>query len=308
MVRYIPVVLVLAASWASAATPLLSENFADDPVAGARASVVGDGSRFTFNSADQSLTAAYDTLLPTSRMQWLLPGSTHLTQGDSFSFTTSFNIHSANFYADPFGYAQISFGLINSASTGLDRTGSASDYTSDDCFDVASVDYFPNLSTFFPSPNVQPLIMESDDSDPLTDAFAGLHYPTSLESALNGPGEADLPRDTLLTAAFSYDAGSRRVTLTLDQNGSALTINNEGEAGLGGLDGDITTIQFDLPGSANFDLDAFSILLWQDGWTFGSSSVTADVTFDSFAVFVPEPGAACLLGLGLLTLIRRKQR
>ncbi|MCC6682851.1 MAG: PEP-CTERM sorting domain-containing protein [Phycisphaeraceae bacterium] len=296
----------MTASWAAAAPALLSENFADDPVAGARATVVGDGSRFTFNAAGQTLTAAYDTLLPTSRMQWQLPGGTHLTQNDSFSFQTSFLIHSAGFFADPFGYAQISFGLINSATTGLDRTGTPADATSDDCLDVATVDYFPNLSTFFPSPNVQPLIIESDDGNPLTDAFVGLHYPTSLESALNGPGEADLPRDILLTAAFSYNASTGRVTLTLDQNSSPLTINSEGEAGIGGLDGDIATIQFDLPGGAEFDLDAFSILLWQDGWTFGSSSVTADVTFESFAVFVPEPGAIALLAVSLLALWRRK--
>jgi len=312
----------LTAHSAMASVVLLDETFTTNPV-NAAATVSGDNTRFTHNSGDDTLTAAYNTFEPTTTLRWGL-GRT-LTQNESFAFEARFSINSADFFADPNGFAQISFGLINSTTTGNDRSGygissfDGTNFTFDvinpnDTFDVASIDYFPNLASFA-SPSVQPVVFASDDGDSNTDGFVGITTPTSNESALDATGESDLPRDVFVTSRFAYDAATGRVTLTLDDAaGNPIAINTQGEAGPGGLDDSDFTIQMDLPPGSVFELDTAALLLWQDLYAAndaGQASVIADVNYDRFTVtLIPEPTAASvmLLGGSALLLQRRNAR
>jgi hypothetical protein len=295
-------------------TTLLEEDFSTNPVGDV------DPSRFTDNG-DGTLTAAYNTELSTTKLLWSLPGGVTLTQNDRFRFETTFKIESQGFVADPDGFAQISFGLVNSSTTGLERTGYG-EFDFDtfefiplipaDTYDIATVDYFPNISEWFPSPSLQPVVFGSDDGNPATDAFSVVTTPTSRESALNDidSGEADLMRDVFMTVVFEYNPATRRVTLQLlNDQGVALVINSDAEAGPGGLDGLVTTIQMDLPHDAAFTLDSFALLLWGDSYVFGGPSVAGNVVFDHFIVLVPEPGTLAVLGLAIAsTSLRRRPR
>jgi hypothetical protein len=105
----------------SFAAVILSEDFSNDPVANGRATVSGDGSRFSI--AGGAMLAHYDTQLATTRMAWNLSQSFNDTT--DFQFSTRFQIASAGYLADPNQSAQIAFGLQNSGTTGPDRAGGA---------------------------------------------------------------------------------------------------------------------------------------------------------------------------------------
>lgn len=298
---------------------LVSETFDTDPIAGSRAIVDGDASRFGFSPG--ALTAGYDTLRPTTKLLWPL-GRT-LDQTTGFRYQATFTVHGAGLFADPNGFAQIAFGLLNAQTTGDDRSGNF-DFgaTTADTFDMVSVDYFPNIS-IFGGPTLAPVVIEGDDADPHTDAFAGIHFPFAPETGLDEEWPLTLT-GVPITAELRYDAVARRVVLTLADADGPLVINAVGAGGaLGGYDGDVTTIESVLPAGAEFEVDSFGLMLWYDYFAeyvmdFNTSavrprdnpvaSVIANVTFDSFEVaLVPEPGAAAVLVLsGACALARRR--
>lgn len=302
---------IALASTARADTMLLNETFASDPVAAGRATVDGnpaDASRFTYSAANHAETASANTLDPTTRLVWSL-GKT-LNQNTSFSYSATFSIASQGFYADPNGYAELTFGLINSATTGFDRTGSPSNYSSDNTFDMVTTDYFPNVSSRYGGPSLTPDVFQSQSANPGSDAFAGLQSNYGQESALDDPGESPLPQDVALTADLTYDAATRMITLRMLDNGTPLDINKVGAGGaIGGADGNITTIQLALPSDVQFSVNSFAVPLWRDGFANSSTgaSLTANLSFSHVQVAeTPEPASLLMIAIGSLALIVRR--
>ena len=117
---------------------------------------------------------------------------------------TRFEILSNNFFADPNGFAQIAFGLVNGTTTGNDRSGGIGHLTdpagigsSGDTYDAVTFDYFPNVSPFFASPSLTTTIFTSKTgSEP---AFSDINSPFGDESALDNPGESAAPPSTLFS-------------------------------------------------------------------------------------------------------------
>lgn len=296
-------VVALSAGKASAAT-LLLEDFADDPVAGGRATIGGSASRFTF--APGNVTAHYDSFASTAKLSFPLHKT--LTEADDFSFEVDFRILNAGYSANTNVGAQLAFGLTNSLTTGNDRAGG----TTQDAFDVVTFDYFPNVSPQFGGPSLGPSVVQSNNGSGF---FSRISFPFGPESDLDADeGELALPHDSLLRASFNYLAATRMLTISVSESGVPLDINLLGLALLtGGFDGDTTTIQNQLAPSAVFAVDQFSLTLWQE--TFGFSLVDADVVFERIVVVdasVPEPSTLAIAtlggGLGIALGLRAKFR
>jgi hypothetical protein len=303
-------VVVLSVAWPdrAAAGTLLSESFADDPVAGGRAVIDGAAARFHSAAAEGVLRAEYDSLLPTARLNW--PLGTTLDPSGDFRFDVRLAVQADGFFADPNQFGQISFGLIHSTRTGPDRSGG--DAAAGDAFDLVTLDYFPNISPTFGGPTLTPTIIQSDNG---AGFFNRVLFPQLAESLLDDPGEGDLPRDVPLEVSLVYLAATRTATLRVTGPLGPLPINAVGgSAGIaGGGDGDPATIQLTAPPTVDFALDTFSVALWQDSFAFGGSSVRATLAFDSLAVYdaatVPEPAAAGLALVGVLACwVVRRQR
>ena len=259
------------------------EDFVTDPIASGRWTVLeGDPGRFQYDAGARTLTAHYDTGLPTARLARPLGAS--VTQNGWARVTVEFEIRSAGFYADPNGFAQIAFGLINRTRTGPDRSSLTAN-----AYDVLNVDYFPNISEQWGGPSLCPTIITSD---PGTGFWDAVKYEWGSETLLDDDGESPLPLDVRLTAHLDYAVagGVGRAVLRVAQNGMSLPINLVGKGnppGTGGTDGDPTTIVTTIEGDA-FRVDAFGLLLWNDSWAVGSS-VIADVVFYGVSVDVRPP-------------------
>ena len=300
-------------STSSRAQPLLTETFDDDPITNGRATAVGDTIPSRFTTSPGTLTAQYDTLVPTTKLLWTLPGSQTLSETDSFSYTTSFTIDSL---AAEFGeFAQIAFGLINSTTTGADRAGGsgAGGYA----HDLVTFDYFPNVSNFS-AQTVASTVTETDVGQGYLAQFdanwniispGAIVFPFGAESELDT--EQPLAVGTPLTAVVTYLAADRTVTLQVSDAGGLLDINLTGEGGPGGSDGDVTTVQTTLRAASTFTVDAFALTLWEDTFIQNPSipSVLAAVTFDQFSVHqIPEPtGIGVLAIMGAAALHRRRR-
>jgi len=258
---------------------LLHEQFADDPIAAGRASVTsGDAARFS--RTPNALTASYDTSLPTAKLAWPL-GAT-LSSTRSFGLRVRATLLSEGFSADPNRFAQIAFGLVNSATTGDDRAGGHGG----DAFDAVTVDYFPNVSPVFGGPSLGPTVIASDTG---ASYFSSIQFPFNQEGGLDD--ESPLPLDAPLEYQLDYDADASLLTLRVLADGAALPINvNQPFFDPGGFDGDATTIQLPLDAGTLFSVDQFAILLWQD--TFlpagAAPNVRADWRFSEIMVSTPD--------------------
>ncbi len=312
------VALVLAgASSANAVQTLVQENFSSDPIAGGRAVVSGeaggDASRFTYNAGSQSLTVAYDSAEPSTKLLWGL-GRT-LTQNDSFAFSVDFTLDSVATL--PYG-AQIAFGFVNSVTTGNDRAGGegasagypVSGSDANDAHDTVSVDYFPYQDSFYPTLTYSPTVISSWSGDGTTSFYNQFTFPDHQETLIEDAGEPGaLATGVAFTSEFTYDAASRTITLRLRDGSGYLPINTVGYGMAdGGFDGDITTIQSQLDQGTIFSVDSFGLLLWEDTYGAGTSTVLSNVTVTGFAVTIPEPTSlALLVGTVGLLLVRRRR-
>ncbi len=308
---------------------LLKENFLDDPVAAGRATIpqAGQANRFTHAPSDQALIAAYHTAQPTATMVWPLGLGRPLTQADRFTFSASFKIlDDGSYHADDSGgIAQIAFGLINTTTTGTNRVGNPSQPTSD-TYDMVTVDYFPTDNPFFESITITPTIFASQLPGS-EDAFNGIAAPFDAESEITDTGEVGpLTLDTAYTIQMAYDGPSRTTTVTLEDDNGLVVINQEGASGAtGGPDGDVHTIEHTVPAKKefpddsdeffplDFSVDAFGLLLWEDGFNKAFSpndSLIANVAFSAVAVtLIPEPSAIMVLATAMLIdpLFRRRR-
>lgn len=259
------------------------ETFADDPIAAGRWSMMPgeDVSRFTYDPGNGTLAAAYDSGLPTARL--IRPLGKTLTENDSFRCTVKFTIRSEGFYASSDQAAEISFGFLNSLTTGPDRAGFS--YDDPGAFDVVSFDYFPNIVSTG-GPSLMTTIIHSDQGQGL---FGAIDFVYRGETRLNGPGESDLPRDVPLTAEIVYCGPARRATLRVRTDSGPLIINTDGDP-KGGLDGDQTTITTPITKTpSGFDANAFGLLLWFDSYT-EESIVVANLVYDEIEVLAPAFG------------------
>lgn len=277
-------VLSLAAVPLRADLPAIdwTESFEDDPVAAGRFFVPGDHdpSRFIYESSEQRLVVQYDSFLPTAWYVRLLDtsGSRLLGRCDDFELTVTFRIRSGGFYADPFQFAQIGWGLINLQTTGMDRAGGAGP---DFAFDCVAFDYYPNVSPQFGGPTIGPTVIHSDTGQGY---FSQIEFPFGAESEIDTKlGEESITLDVVHVARVRYDGGARIATLTLSRDGLPVSINADGEGGSGGPDGDPTTVQTILVSGAPFAVDALALTAWQDTFNPFGDSVIAEVEFSEIS-------------------------
>ena len=222
-----------------------------------------------------SLEVGYDTLEPATRLT--APLGMAVTETDTFSFGAVLTIRSAGFYADPNGFAQIAFGLINSTTTGLDRTGDILDFDND-TFDMVEFNYFPNVSTFFGGPFVSPTTLGAQVG---TSAFNNVVF-SSLEFTL--------PLDTPLRVELTYDGGISILTGTIDSiapDGTLMPL-----AATVPLDIFNPSGAFAVPIQGGFTVDAIAISAYFDGFAFGQASVQVTLVYDELFFSTPGSGGA----------------
>jgi hypothetical protein len=271
----------------------VSSTFGSNPLTDAGNLIQGPdagnvNSRFTYNAADTTLTAHYDSTAPTIKLLFPLGG--HLNQDTSFTLSARFKIQSNGLTPSQFFAAQApSFGLVNSVTTGSTRAstadGSFNIVTPGDAYDMLTFDYYPQ----------QDAASSSITLSPVRSAVAGQSFNDRFifDGSLFASGA--LPLDQFITLKIDYDAGTKHAAM---------------DWGSGSLDGDLT--------GGVFDFDSFAITLWNDpqyaptdgsfAWDAGQN-VAADVVFDSFSVSaVPEPASAALLSIGAVLLLRRRGR
>jgi len=211
-----------------------------------------------------SLLARLDSTLPTTRAAAPLGAS--YTDRDDFVFGAVFTIRAADFTADPFGFHPMAFSLINSTTTGFNRTGSLSDFRSD-AFDTIDVAYFPQVSPFFGGPFLSPAVFGSAVSD---DAFADFTFGSAAFEFL--PGAA-----YLVTA--EHHAAERKLIVTVYGFGAGgLPVALPG----GRVVADLSTL-------TGFSVDTLAIPAYEDGFnvfTQSGRSLRADVEYD-LLFFIP---------------------
>jgi len=192
-------------------------------------------------------------------------------QQSTFSAAAAFVIHSDGYHADPDGFFQISWGLWNSVTTGLNRTGSAEDY-SGDTFELIEFDYFPNVSPWFGGPFVAPTIFGraavDDPSFEFNGAFANL---TSLFGL-----QVDLPLDLPLLAVLEHRPGLDATTVQVYRIVSA--------DGVLSLQGAVGPVSLDWLVLREYTVDTVGLTLWSDGFSGPDPSVTATVTYHAWVV------------------------
>lgn len=286
----VALVPLCAAHWAMA--DITTDSFASDPIASGRATVVGDASRFTYNPASKTITANYDSTLPTAKL--VFPLVSAIDQNRSFTFSTTFTINSITNFDQPDsqmpgGTAQIAFGLINSLNTGNDRFS--------DAYDLATIDYFPSNS-FFGPPSVGATVIKSSQAP--GDFFNQIDF--NFSSVANLP--TFLNTGVPISTTVSYDATSHVITAVL--SASQLTVDP--------ADPDTFTYTNTLtlgPG-ASFDFDSYGLTLWNDSNSINAgfdAPFSAQVAFQGFTVTagdpVPEPASLALLAMSGLVLLGR---
>ncbi len=205
-----------------------------------------------------SLAVTYDSLEPTSRYYARFPLG--FTQDDDFVFGAILTIRPEGFAPDPSGFHPIAFSLFNASTTGDDRTGDLSDFSSD-AFDTVEFSYFPNVSPLFGGPFLSPDVFGSAVG---ADAFLSFAF-ASVQLSLQ-PGSTYL-------VEMEHDAAARTLTARLHRlhpHGGALLVE-------GG------TVTVDLSSIEAFSVNSLGISAYHDGFNVFSESgrsLLATVDYD----------------------------
>jgi hypothetical protein len=250
----------LLAGSGAAARAAVVERFGGDPLAGASDLpffVEGDAAdRFAYVADEPphfpgdrpgSLRVLYDTTLPAARLS--TPLGEVLTLDRDFAFGAVLTLRSQGFQASPDGFSQISFGLWNASTTGLNRTGFPSD-----SFDLMEFDYFANV-TAFGGPFLSPTVFGGQVGD---NAFFNFTFASV---------ETDLPQDVPLLCELRYSAATRTLKVTVSRPAGGVFFER--------IPGAAVTV--DLSRLApTFLLDTLGIA----AYTEGAPSLHAEVDFD----------------------------
>jgi len=291
--------LALALSRCAIASVSFMENFSSNPFApaGNWSFGIGDNSntQFVWNAtapptysggATGQLNVYLNSSLPTARFQ--RPLGVTLTDTNDFTLTARFSFTVISAPSDQ--GMELAFGLVNSQLTGGDRTGSPTNYTSDNTFGTVEFDYFPNVSPTYGGPSLIPTVFGAQE--PGEDAFANsaavYGYPTDLGEHTNGV--TALPQNIALQATLAYCGTNRTLTLTMSQmnpDGSLTPLTTEVPA----LDLVANSYNTNFP----FVVDTLAIMAYRDGFTTTNDpSLVATLQFQqlSFATPVnpPPPG------------------
>ena len=293
----------------------LHEDFTTNPLPGSatvRTTLADamDGTRFAYvtDAYGPGVQAAYDSNQPTTKLLFSL-GQT-LTQNNSFTVSTKFVLGN-NLTSVPDNGMQISFGLVNSVTTGADRAGGTNHGTGGNAYDEVTVDYYPGQGTYggpFLSPTmVQSASTVAGNSDGY---FAAIDF--TPKDRLN----ANLPTGVLLNAVMKYDAPTELLTLQVYQDNTALDINsplnNTPDSTTIANDLSLAYLQYYGVPFSTFSVDSFGINLFADTWNPTGNSIEGDVVFHQIDVTdapaLPEPSALGLLGIGAMALWLRRTR
>jgi hypothetical protein len=234
-----------------------------------------------------------DSSLPTVRFQRLL-GVT-LTDTNSFTLSTVFSFNVINAPGDQ--QMQIAFGLVNSALTGGDRTGSPTNFYSDNTFHTVEFDYFPNVSALFGGPTLTPTVFGAQVSSN-ADAFSNIASIFGSDSDLgdNINGITALPQNVTLRADLVYNGATKTITLTMSQvnsNGTLTVLDTE----LPSLTLTSSFYNVDFP----FQVDSLAILAYQDGFTTTDEpSLVADLRFQEFDFTSDLPQAPSYVSIAVI--------
>ncbi len=282
----------------------LSESFATNPLG------AGASSRFSYDAAAQAVVADYDSSQPTAMLTFPLGAA--INQNMAFSFSTTFTIRSISNFDhvtptsadDPLPYegtAQLSFGLINTTTTGTNRT----DGLAGNAFDTVSADYFPTRNAFG-NPEFESTVIESADGSPM-------YQKTDFPSAANASLASFLKTGVPITATVAYDPATHIITATA----TASQLTDDATAGttfVSQQNLDATSVAYDSDAFQGFNVDAFSLNLWDDSSAISAgydAPLTANVAFSGFSVnwsaAAPEPASLGILGVGAVALAGRRR-
>ena len=204
-----------------------------------------------------SLTALYDAGLGAGVFGFALPAS--FSVDDTFTAAAAFVIDSEGFTADPNGFFQISWGLWNSTTTGLDRTGSFANFAAD-TFELIEFDWFPNISPFFGGPFLSPTAFGVEVDG---DAFNNF-------SSLFGL-QVDLPFDVPLLAILEHRP---------DVNALVLSVYHIVDSDrVVPLNAAVGVAPLDFLATRDYDVDTIGLTLWNDGFGGATPAVVATLDF-----------------------------
>ena len=292
--------LLYSAATSSAGLTLV-ENFTTNPLSTWNFGIGSNGnSQFTYQTdaaayagdVGGSLKVHLNSSLPTSRLQLPLG----FTLGPTMDFTVSAQFSLANVNALPNRAMEFAFGLVNTGTTGGNRTGSST--SSANTFHTVEVDYFPNLSPLYGyGATLTPSIFGAQKNTGGIFANYATIFGTGSDLGDNTPpGITALPQYTNLQAVLSYAASTHAFTLQLSQIAP---------------DGSLTTLVTEVPvldlynastydQTRPFQVNALAIMAYQDGYnTSAPPTLSADVTFQKISVNVPD---AVVQNLAALTL------
>ena len=246
-----------------------------------------DDGRFDW-SRGRELDVLLDSNAPGARLG--APLGTTLDGADSFVVEMDFRLDAID--ASPDDFFQVSFGLVSSATTGLNRTGtslSAPPFFVDDAdtWDSLELAYYPNV-TFFGGPFLQPTVFGANVGSPFSN-FAANFGPSSDLGDNTGDQVTELPQDVPLRVRMVHDACRQRLVTTIfDLSGGQPA---ELETGIAPLD-----LSF-LNATGTFHVDTLALNAYQDLADFdpSSRSLLARVAFLAARVLVLDAPSAIVL-------------
>jgi hypothetical protein len=246
-----------------------------------------DDGRFAFTRG-KPLVTTLDSNAPGSRLLAPLP----FQLDGATSFVIEVDLALDDVEASPDDFFQVSLGLVNAATTGLNRTGTslpAPPFFVDDadCHDMVEIAYFPNV-TSFGGPFLQPAVFGGDVGSPFANFAA--NFGSSSDLGDNGPGEiTELPQGVPLRVRAVHDACAQRlVTRVYGRDGG-----REVELATGLLPVDLAFVN----ATATFVVDAFAVNAFSDLADFDPStrSLSARLTLESARVTRLDGPAARLV-------------
>ena len=303
----IKTVLILLAAALAARTAIAStgftENFSTSPF-GAWSFGIGDNTNNQFvwtnaspayaGDATGELDVHLNSLLPSARLQ--RPLGVIVRDTDNFTLTTRFSFHVIS--APNEQGMEIAFGLVNSTTTGGDRTGSPDNFSSDNAFSTVEFDYFPNVSAFFNSgPSLSPTVIGAQISSN-ADTFSNIASFFGPDSNLgdNTNGVTALPQDVTLEAVLDYNGATKVLAITVSQ------VNSNGSLTV--LDTEVPPMNcltaFDYNTNFPFRVDSLAVMAYHDGFTTTNDpSLIADLRFQrfNFTTTAPQPPESVSISL-----------